>query len=72
MIGKTLSLLARQKPETLQLVANEQIVLLDVKSLYTNVPVSEAIEIALQCSYSSDTQPDFERPIQTSSRKCLI
>ena len=34
---------------------------LDVKSLYTNDQVSEAIEVALQCLYTSDTPPDIER-----------
>ena len=34
---------------------------MDVKSLYTNVPVSEAIEIALRYLYSSDNALDIER-----------
>ena len=39
---------ARKALESLTLEDDEQIVSLDVKSLYTNVPVGEAIEIALR------------------------
>ena len=39
----------------------EEIVLLDVKSFKMNVPVSEAIEIALRCLYSCDRATDMER-----------
>ena len=58
---ETLSLIARQKPESLELEANMQIVSLDIKKLYTNVPVSESIKVALQCLYSIDTRPNIER-----------
>ena len=52
---------AHKKLELIALDDNEQIVPLDVKILYTNVPVSEAKEIALRCLYSSDHSPDLER-----------
>ena len=58
-IIETSSLIARQKYETLEV--NAQTVSLDVKSLYTIVPVSEAIESALRCPYSSNTPPVIER-----------
>ena len=43
----------------------EKIISLDVKSLYTNVPVSEAIDTALRCLYSSEHAPDIERSTLT-------
>ena len=52
---------ARQTPETLELEMNLQIVYLDIKNLYTSVPVSEANEVALRCLYSSDTPYDIEK-----------
>ena len=54
--------------ESLTLEYDEQIVSLDVKSLYTNVPVGEAIEIALRELYSSNLAPDIPR----SAIKCLL
>ena len=42
------------------LYENEQTVSLDNKSLYTIVPVSEAIEIALCKLYTTDYSPDIE------------
>ena len=60
-IIETSSLIAREKLETLELEANEQIVSLKVKNLYTSVPVSEAIELILRCLYSSYILPDIER-----------
>ena len=47
--------------ELFALDENEQIVPLDVNILFTNVPLSEAKEIALRCLYSSDYAPDLER-----------
>ena len=41
---------------------------LDVKSLYTNVPVEEAIEIARKELYSSDEVPE----IPSSAMKSLL
>ena len=60
-IIETSSLIARENLETLELEANEQIVSLKVKNLYTRVPTSEAIEVVLRCLYSSDNPPDIER-----------
>ena len=52
---------ARKALESLTLEDDEQIVSLDVESLYTNVPVGEAIEIALRKLYSSNLAPDIPR-----------
>ena len=61
-------MIATKKLETLELEANEQILSPQVKSLYIDVPVSEAIEVALRCLYSCDTPLDTER----STIKLLI
>ena len=58
---ETSKLQAREKLESVQLEENKQKNFLDVKSLHTNVPDSEAIEIALRSLYSSDNAPDIER-----------
>ena len=58
---ETSSLIARQKLETLELETNDQIVSLDVTNLYTNVPVSKAIEFFQLFVYSNDTPFDIER-----------
>ena len=47
--------------ETLELEANNQVVSQVVKSLCTNVPVSEVPSLGLRLLYSSDTPPDIER-----------
>ena len=39
----------------------KQIVWFDVKSLFTNVPLSDVIEIALTCLYSGDSAQDKEK-----------
>ena len=51
---ETSTLDARRKLESIKLQPDKSIVSLDVKSLYINVSVSEAIEIALRSPYSSD------------------
>ena len=58
---ETFSLQAREKLENIKFDENDQIVFLDVKSLYTNIPVSETIEIALRSLYSSDNAPEIEQ-----------
>ena len=58
---ETSRLQAREKLENIELEENEQIISLDVKCLYTNVPASEAIEITLPSLYSSDNALDIER-----------
>ena len=45
---------------------DELVVSLDVKSLYTNVPVEEAIEIALKELYSSEEVPEIPRSAMKS------
>ena len=40
---------------------DELVVSLNVKSLYTNVPVEEANEIALKEEYSSDEVPELPK-----------
>ena len=44
-----------------KLEKDEQILPLDVKSLYTNVPLREAINIALRSFYARDDKPDIPR-----------
>ena len=52
---------ARDELELIVLDNNKQRVLLDVKILYTNVPVSKAIEISIRCLRSVDHAPHIER-----------
>ena len=52
--------------EATKLDEDELVVSLDVKSLYTNVPVEEAIEIALKELYSSDEVPEIPRSAMKS------
>ena len=58
---ETSTLDARRKLGSIKLCPGESIVSLDVKSLYTNVPVNEAIEIALRSLYSSAHAPEILR-----------
>ena len=52
---------ARTALEAIKLDENEPVVTLDFKNLYKNVPVKEAIEIALKELYSSDEIPENQR-----------
>ena len=52
---------AREKIENIALDPDETIISLDVKSLYTNVPLKEAIEIALHKLYSQESTPEIQR-----------
>ena len=52
---------ARETIENIALDPDETIKSLDVKSLYTNVPLKEAIEIALQKLYSQESPPEIQR-----------
>ena len=63
---------ARKALESLTLKDNEQILSLDVKSLYTNVQVGEAIEIALRELYSSNLAPDIPRSAMKSLLKLAL
>ena len=52
---------ARETIENNVLDPDETIRSLDVKSLYTNVPLKKAIEIALQKLYSQKSPPEIQR-----------
>ena len=52
---------ARETIENIALDPDETIISLDVKSLYTNVALREAIEIALQKLYSQESPPEIQR-----------
>ena len=52
---------ARETIENIALGPDETIKSLDVKGLYTNVPLKEAIEIALQKLYSQESPPEIQR-----------
>ena len=51
----------RQKFENMELEANEHFISLDNESFTINVPVSEAIEVALQCFYFKYTPTNIEK-----------
>ena len=51
----------RKTIENVALDPDGTIISLDVKSLYTNVPLKEAIEIALQKLYSQESPPEIQR-----------
>ena len=63
---------ARKALESLTLEDDEQIVSLELKNLYTNVPVGEAIEIALREVYSSNQAPDIPRSAMKSLLKLAV
>ena len=63
---------ARKALESLTLEDDKQIVSLDLKSLYTNVPVGEVIEIALRELYSSNLAPDIPRSAMKSLLKLAM
>ena len=52
---------ARETIENIALDPDESIISLDVKSLYSNVSLKEAIEIALQKLYSQESRPETRR-----------
>ena len=52
---------ARETIENIALDPDETIISLDVKSLYTNVPLKEAIEIAFQKLFSQESPPEIQR-----------
>ena len=51
----------RETNENIALDPDETIISLDLKSLYTNVPLKEAIENALQKLYSQESPPEIQR-----------
>ena len=52
---------ARETIENIALDPDETIISLDVKRLYNNVPLKEAIEIALLKLYSQESPPEIQR-----------
>ena len=58
---ETNSLDAREFLESTNLEPNENLISLDVKSLYTNVPPKEAIDIALRKMYEQYETPSVAR-----------
>ena len=55
--------MAREILEKKELDSDESITCLDVKSLYTNVPLKEAVEIALRRLYEQTNPPEISRKI---------
>ena len=53
--------MAREILEKTELVSDESIISLDVKSLYNNVPLKEAVEIALRRLYEQVNPPETSR-----------
>ena len=66
---ETSKLDARRKLESTELGPDESIVSLDVKSLYTNILVNEAIEKKLRSLYFSDHDPKMSRSNTIFGRK---
>ena len=58
---ETNSLVAREILVSTNLEPNENLISLDVKILYTNVPLKEAIDIALRKLYEQDEPPSIAR-----------
>ena len=52
----------RRRLEQIALESDETILSRDVKSLYTNVPVHEAIELACEAIYASSNPPEMQQP----------
>ena len=63
---------ARKALESLTLENHKQIISFDLKSLFTNVPAGEAIEIALREVYSSNLAPDIPRSAMKSSLGLVV
>ena len=59
----------RQRLEQIALESDKTIFSMDVKSLYTNVPVHEAIELACEALYASSNPPELQQPPSRSSWK---
>ena len=63
---------ARAALEATKLDEDELVVSPDVKSLYTNVPVEEAIEMTLKELYSSDEVPEIPRSAMKSLLRLAV
>ena len=70
--------MAREILEKTELDSDESIISLDVKSLYTNVPLKEAVEIALRKLYEQVNPPETSRiqilhtKLKCCGEQCLI
>ena len=62
---ETNSLDAREIFESTNIEPNESLISLDVKSLYTTVPLKKAIDIALRKLYERDEPPSIARKTMT-------
>ena len=60
-MGETNSLDAREILESISLDPNENLITLDVESFYTNVPLKEALDIALRKLYEQDEPTSIAR-----------
>ena len=58
---KTNTKAARVMIENIKLDSDESIISLDVKNLYTNVPLKDVMDIALKTLYSQNELPDLSR-----------
>ena len=63
---------ARKDLGSLSLEDNVQIVFLDEKQLYTNVPVGDAVEIALREFFSGKLAPEIPRSAMKNLLKLLV
>ena len=54
---------SKEALEKVKLEENEHLFSLDVKSLYTNVPVQEAIEIAVRKAYAQPNKPSMRKSV---------
>ena len=64
--------MAREILEKNELDSNESIFSLDVKSLYTNVPLKEVIEIALRSLYEQVNPPETSRKTMKNLLKLAV
>ena len=63
---------AREILEKTELSSDESIISLDVKSLYTNFPLSEAVEIALRRLYEQVNTPETSRKTMKKLLKLVV
>ena len=63
---------ARKALSSLSIEDNVQIVFLDEKQLYTNVPVRDAVEIALREFFSSKLAPEIPRSVMKNFLRLLV
>ena len=64
--------MAREILEKTELDSDESIISLDVKSLYTNVPLNEAVEIALRRLYEQVNPPETSRKTMKKLQNLVV